>query len=331
MPELGLVLLLAAVPPIGVVAGAALGPGIRLNEGPKRIAKAAITRSRIEPSRRPAHGGQGTPTPRHEIPGITTAPGTRRARRLSRPPPSPGVRSRSGRDGSHAAGSGRRSSEAATRAAEADRRRRRVEVVAHRWGLFIVPSVLGLFDGDHAARLYHTTYARPSVVEHGLRGRAYLAAPKSCTTPGPESGKGEGSFGRVFAGAGEGTNGWARDVLPAFDAATSREEEEEGSSPTSRQAFAVEVYGVLWRYEFEALGPQQTGLHMGRGHRLIRIHRPGRIVLHGDRGRADDPPRSHEPRSSRGRQLRSSPPRGSASPTPPPASWAAGASSCSRP
>lgn len=67
-------------------------------------------------------------------------------------------------------------SEAATRTAEADRRRRQVEAVAHRWGLIIVPSVLELFDGDHAARLYHTTYARPSVVEHGLRGRAYLAA-----------------------------------------------------------------------------------------------------------------------------------------------------------
>jgi hypothetical protein len=67
-------------------------------------------------------------------------------------------------------------SEVATRTAEANRRRRQVEAVAHRWGLIIVPSVLGLFDGDHAARLYHTTYARHSVVEHGLRGRAYLAA-----------------------------------------------------------------------------------------------------------------------------------------------------------
>ena len=69
--------------------------------------------------------------------------------------------------------------------------------------------------------------------------------------------------GRVFAGADEGptaTTGRARDVLPAFEVATSREEER--SSPTSRQAFEVEVYGVLWRYELEARGPQQTGLHM---------------------------------------------------------------------
>lgn len=65
---------------------------------------------------------------------------------------------------------------AAARAAAADRRRRQVEAVAHRWGLIIVPSVLGLVDDDHAARLYHTTYASLSVVEHGLRGRAYLAA-----------------------------------------------------------------------------------------------------------------------------------------------------------
>lgn len=48
--------------------------------------------------------------------------------------------------------------------------------MGRRWDIIIVPSVLGLFDGNESARLYHTTYASPPVVEHGLQGRAYLAA-----------------------------------------------------------------------------------------------------------------------------------------------------------
>lgn len=66
--------------------------------------------------------------------------------------------------------------ETAAHAAQADRQRRQVDAVARRWDIIIVPSVLGLFDGSDSARLYHTTYASPSVVEHGLQGRAYLAA-----------------------------------------------------------------------------------------------------------------------------------------------------------
>jgi hypothetical protein len=49
-------------------------------------------------------------------------------------------------------------------------------LVAQRWGLNVVPSLLEHVGDDDAAGLYHSGYASESMLTHGLRGRAYLAA-----------------------------------------------------------------------------------------------------------------------------------------------------------
>ncbi len=78
---------------------------------------------------------------------------------------------------------------------------------------------------------------------------------------------------RVIHGPGSPTAGRARDVLPAFHEAASRDEDVSERSP--KQAFEVEAYRVMWRYELEAREPHRTGLQMVYVQGGFMAHVPG--------------------------------------------------------